>query len=70
MNEIALRSSVLAGFRYDADQQQLRLRFRNGDLYIYETVPPSVVQALIDAPSHGQYFNSAIRTCFPCYRLS
>jgi hypothetical protein len=70
MNEIALHSSVLAGFRYDLDRQQLCLRFQNGVLYLYETVPPSVVQGLIDAPSHGRYFNSAIRGCFQCHRLS
>jgi hypothetical protein len=70
MNEIALRSSVLAGFHYDPDQQQLRLRFRSGELYIYETVPAGVIQGLIDAPSHGTYFNSAIRGRFPCRLLS
>jgi hypothetical protein len=70
MNEIALCSSVLAGFQYDLEQQQLCLRFRNGEWYIYETVPPGVIQCLIDAPSHGKYFNSAIRGRFPCRRLS
>ena len=70
MNEIPLDSSVLSGFRYDPDGQQLWLRFRTGHLYVYQTVPATVIQALIEATSQGQYFNSAIRGCFPCLRLS
>jgi KTSC domain len=70
MNEIPLHSSVLSGFRYDPDRQQLWLRFRAGDLYVYQMVPATVIQALIEAPSHGQYFNSAIRGRFSCRRLS
>jgi lysyl-tRNA synthetase, class II len=70
MNEIALHSSVLIGFRYDPDRQQLRLRFRTAELYLYELVPASIIQALIEAPSQGHYFNSTIRGHFPCRRLS
>ncbi|MBD0327813.1 MAG: KTSC domain-containing protein, partial [Pyrinomonadaceae bacterium] len=70
MNEIALNSSVLVGLRYDLDHKQLWLRFRAGDLYVYDTVPPGIVQGLLEAPSRGHYFNSAIRGCFQCRRLS
>jgi len=70
MNEITLLSSVLSGFRYDPDRQELWLRFRTGDLYIYQTVPAHTAKALLDACSHGEYFNSAIRGRFPFRRLS
>jgi KTSC domain len=70
MNEILLHSSVLAGLRYDPDNQQLWLRFNTEELYVYRMVPSAVVQSLIQAPSHGKYFNSAIRGCFECHRLS
>jgi hypothetical protein len=70
MNETPLHSSVLAGFRYDPDRQQLWLRFRNGDLYLYQMVPATVMQALLEAPSPGRYFNTAIRGSFPRLRLS
>jgi hypothetical protein len=70
MNEIPLHSSVLAGLRYDPDQQQLWLRFQTEELYVYRMVPATVVQALIRAPSHGRYFTSSIRGCFECRRLS
>ena len=70
MIETPLHSSVLAGFSYDPGRRQLWLRFRRGDLYVYQTVPATVVQALINAPSQGRYFNSAIRGRFSCFRLS
>lgn len=70
MNETPLHSSVLAGFRYDPDRQQLWLRFRGGDLYVYQMVPATVIQALIDAPSQGRYFNTVIRGRFSVRRLS
>jgi hypothetical protein len=70
MTEIPLHSSVLSGFRYDPGRRQLWLRFRTGDLYLYQKVPAPVIRALLEAPSQGQYFNSAIRGCFPCCRLS
>ncbi len=70
MNEIPLRSSVLAGLRYDLDRQQLWLRFQTGEIYVYRNVPAPVLQAFIDAPSQGQYFNSAIRGHLRCRPLS
>ena len=70
MNEIPLHSSVLAGFRYDPECQQLWLRFKSGELYVYQMVPAPVVQALLNASSHGQYFNSAIRGRFQYILLS
>ena len=70
MKEIPLNSSVLLACAYDPQRQLLRIRFRTGDLYLYETVPVDVVHALIQAPSQGQYFNSAIRGKFSFCRLS
>lgn len=70
MNEIPLHSSVLAGLRYDLDLQQLWLRFQTGEIYVYRNVSFAVLQAFLDAPSHGQYFNSSIRGRYECLRLS
>ncbi|MGH9663468.1 MAG: KTSC domain-containing protein [Bryobacteraceae bacterium] len=33
-------------------------------------VPATVVKALLEAPSHGEYFNQAIRGRFSLLRLS
>lgn len=70
MNDIPLHSSVLAGLRYDPEHQQLWLRFQTAEIYVYRMVPAAVVQALIKSPSHGRYFNSAIRGHFEYHRLS
>ena len=70
MKKIPLNSSVLSGLKYEPDRQQLWLNFRNGDQYVYQRVPAVIVKTLIEAPSHGQYFNSAIRGRFSYRRLS
>ena len=70
MNEIPLLSSVLAGLRYDPNPQLLWLRFQTGEVYLYRNVPSAVIQAFLDAPSHGKYFNSAVRGHYECDFLS
>ena len=70
MTEITLNSSLLAACAYDPDKQLLRIRFRNGGLYVYQQVPMAIIRALLQATSHGQYFNTAIRGKFPFRRLS
>ena len=70
MKEISLNSSVLSGFTYDPERQLLWLRFRAGDLYLYQRVPAAIVQGLLQARSHGRYFNLAIRGRFSFYPLS
>jgi hypothetical protein len=54
MNDFPLHSSVLSGYRYDPDHEELWLRFRTGDLYLYRTVPATVAKALLEARSHCQ----------------
>lgn len=70
MREVLVHSSALSGFAYDPEQQQLRIRFRDGRVYLYRLIPPTAVQALLEGPSAGQYFNSHIRDRFPSVRLS
>lgn len=70
MIEILLTSSALLGFRYDPDHQLLWIRFRAGDIYLYHIVPAETIEALVAAPSQGEYFNSAIRGRFKARRLS
>ena len=70
MIEVASNSSALIGFSYDPEHKQLRIRFRTGELYLYYGVPEPLVQRLIQARSHGQYFNSTIRGRFAFDRLS
>lgn len=70
MNQFPLNSSALLGCTYDAKRQLLWIHFRNGDVYLYDMVPATIVHALVQAPSQGRYFNSAIRGRFSFTRLS
>jgi hypothetical protein len=70
MKEIPLNSSALSACAYDPQRQFLWIRFRTGERYLYQTIPAAVLQALLEAPSQGQYFNSMIRLNFPFDRLS
>jgi lysyl-tRNA synthetase class 2 len=70
MSEFFLNSSALLGFTYDAERRLLWIRFRTGEVYLYDMVPADIVDALMQAPSQGRYFNSAIRGNFAFRRLS
>jgi hypothetical protein len=70
MKEIPLNSSALSACAYDPQRQFLWIHFRTGERYVYQTIPAAVVQALLQAPSQGKYYNSAIRQKFPFRLLS
>jgi hypothetical protein len=58
-------STTLATVAYDEAQELLQLEFCSRAVYLYFGVPATVHQALLGAPSKGQYFNQAIRGRFP-----
>jgi hypothetical protein len=65
MNVIAVESTTLAAVGYDEAREVLQLEFRSREIYLYFGVPASVYEALLCAPSKGQYFNRVIRGRFP-----
>ena len=69
MHPTAVESTSLATVAYDAHAKLLQLEFCNRVIYQYFGVPATVHEALLRAPSKGQYFNHAIRGKFP-YALS
>jgi hypothetical protein len=60
-------SSSLAEVGHDNDT--LYVVFVSGLVYRYFMVPQRVYEALLAAPSHGQYFNELVRDHFPSERL-
>jgi hypothetical protein len=56
-------SSVLVSVTYAPDGT-LDLLFQSGARYRYLAVPPTVVAALLAAPSKGAFFTRAIRSHF------
>ena len=61
MNLVPVQSSNLAGVGYDASSQSLYIEFLNGGLYQYHSVPSHVHSGLMNASSHGQYFDQYVK---------
>ena len=67
---ITLDSSLLTAAAYYSLDQTLELKFHNGTVYRYFSVPVTVFRDLIVAPSKGNYFNRNVRKCFPYQRVA
>ena len=63
-------SSAIAQVGYQSSTHTLAIRFCTGREYWYAAVPPQIYQALLSAPSIGQYFNQAVRNAYPVRRVS
>jgi hypothetical protein len=61
MQRVLVESSTLGSAGHDAQSAVLELQFRNGAIYQYFLVPPSVYLDLLGARSKGGYFNQNIR---------
>lgn len=53
-------SSMIGAIGYDAEKQELAVRFKSGSIVTYGNVPPDVAEAMRGAESVGKYFHSAI----------
>jgi lysyl-tRNA synthetase class 2 len=56
-----VESSVVAAVGYAEPNGILEIEFRTGRVYWYFDVPRREYEALLHAPSIGQYFNTRIR---------
>lgn len=65
-----VQSTNLLAVGYDAQTQELFIRFRNGSLYVYANVPQHVYDGLMSAPSYGKYHAAYIKNAYPYRRLS
>jgi len=61
---IPVDSSWIRSVTYASDAT-LTVRFRRGTVYRYFTVPRSILEGLLMAPSKGAYFTHRIRNAFP-----
>jgi KTSC domain len=62
---VPVASSLLSSVAYAQDRAILQLEFRGGAVYQYHGVPRQSYQELLEADSHGAYFNRHIRNIFP-----
>lgn len=61
MERQSVESSNLASVGYDAQTQMLEVEFNHGGVYQYFNVPKSKHEGLMNASSHGQYFDRNIK---------
>ena len=57
-------SSALASVGYSRRLRALEIEFRNGAIYRYFDVPPSIYRALLNAPSKARFYDHNIRHKF------
>lgn len=69
MDRVAVRSRDLAIVGYDSGENTLEVAFRSGGVYRYRGVPSAVFHELMEAPSHGTYFNRHIKDKFPTSKV-
>lgn len=61
MKRIAVSSSNLASVGYDVTSCILEIEFNNGSTYQYFDVPSHEHEGLMNADSHGKYFDAYIK---------
>lgn len=61
MKRQSVESSNLASIGYDVENEILEIEFNHGGLYQYFDVPKNVYDALMNADSHGEYFDRNIK---------
>jgi hypothetical protein len=63
----SVTSSNIAAIEYvEADekagtQSELIVQFKNGSIYAYKSVPKTIYDAMLEAPSPGKYLNSEVK---------
>ena len=60
INQMVL-STEIEWIGYERKKQMLQVEFIAGGIYQYDRVPETIYEAFLNAPSHGQYFDSRIK---------
>lgn len=70
MDRKVVSSSNLASIGYDPNTEILEVEFaKTGRVYEYYNVPQFMFDRLMEAPSHGVFFNAEIRNTYGCSPL-
>jgi hypothetical protein len=69
VNRDSVSSSSIVSIGYDAPSETLEIEFMNGSVYQYYNVPQSIYDALVAAPSAGQFVAYQIKNAFPYSRV-
>lgn len=69
MQRTLVSSSNLHSVGYDPNSNILEIEFLSGRIYRYSNVPHHIYLELMNASSHGKYFNAYIKNDFDCTPL-
>jgi hypothetical protein len=70
MKRAPVDSSAVLSVGYDESRQVLELEYVDADVYQYFDVPKALYEALLDAPSIGQFVNTQVKGAFRCEKLA
>ena len=70
MTRNSVQSSNLSSVGYDSENQILEIEFKKSGIYQYYKVPLNVYNGLMNASSHGEYFNANIKNNFEFNKIS
>ena len=65
-----VESSNLRAIQYDPAGKDLDVQFKNGSVYRYHNVAPTIAKQLETADSVGSYFAEYIKNSYECDKLS
>lgn len=69
MERTHVTSSNIRSIGYDTDNQILEVEFNSGAIYQYHGVPEYEHDAVMNASSHGVYFNANIKNRYSFTKL-
>lgn len=69
MDRIFISSTNVASIGYDAANETLEVEFKSGAIYQYFNVGSALFDALMMAPSKGQFLNVNIKNSYPYSRV-
>ena len=61
MERVPVSSSNLASIGYDHSTAVLEIEFNHGGVYQYVGVPSEIYEGLMNAGSHGTYFDQFVK---------
>lgn len=69
MERQPVSSSNIASIGYDDGSETLEIEFLNGSIYEYKNVESVMYAELMNAASHGSFFNREIRMDYPYEKI-
>lgn len=61
MERTPVQSSSVSSVGYDRDSSTLEIEFLNGSVYQYFSVPESIFNGLMNAPSKGTFLDQFVK---------